>query len=180
MKTFVTADIHFSHSNILKFCPETRPYTDADHMNEEIIKGWNADVGHGDLTYILGDVAFCNANKAVTYLNRLNGRKILISGNHDVKLLKDNKFRECFNEIHVYHEMTWKGHMVCMFHYPIFKAWNRAHYGSVHLHGHLHGGVSGLEDYRARDVGIDAIGSMVVSMDDIVADALTGIIPAHH
>jgi hypothetical protein len=54
------------------------------------------------------------------------------------------------------------------------------HRGSVHLHGHLHGGVSGLEQYRARDVGMDATGQIAVSMDWIVADAMKGEIKGHH
>jgi calcineurin-like phosphoesterase family protein len=69
--------------------------------------------------------------------------------------------------------------MVTMFHYPIAE-WDQMHRGSVHLHGHLHGGVSGLEQYRARDVGMDATGQIAVSMDWIVADAMKGEIKGHH
>ena len=41
MKTFVTSDIHFGHSNILKFNPATRPYKDKDHMIESLVAAWN-------------------------------------------------------------------------------------------------------------------------------------------
>ena len=166
MKTFVTSDLHFSHGNILKFCAETRQYDNVDHMNKEMINEWNFTVSTGDLTYIIGDVAFCNAEKAVQILRSLNGRKILVSGNHDVKLLKDKKFRECFDEIHNYHEIIWAGTLVCMFHYPIYDH-NQASRGSIMLHGHRHGNPHNIPG-RIMDVGMDATGKVVVSLDDIV------------
>ena len=101
MKTFVTSDLHFDHKNIMTFCPRTRSrFSDVNHMNESMMEEWNDTASPEDLTFILGDIAFCNAEKAIAYLKRLNGDKILIKGNHDRKLLKDPGFRACFKEIH--------------------------------------------------------------------------------
>lgn len=178
MNIWGTADLHFDHANILKYNPDTRKFNDVNHMNEEIIRIWNENVAPEDLTYILGDVAFCKPSKAAAYMQRLNGRKILIEGNHDNKLVENAEFRNCFEQIHGYLEINHNGHKVCMMHFPILE-WNQCHRGSIMLHGHLHGNVSGLEHCRVRDVGFDATGNVVSLLDDIVNDALNGEIRSH-
>lgn len=180
MKTYITSDLHFGHVNIKKFCPETRArFPDVQSMTEMMINEWNEIVTNKDTVYILGDVAFCNAEEASKIMRRLNGRKILVEGNHDVKLLKHQSFRECFAEIHKYLEIKYNGTHVVMFHYPIAE-FNRMHHGAVHLHGHLHGNISGMEKYRVRDMGMDATGKIVISMEDAIADAMKGVPKSHH
>jgi calcineurin-like phosphoesterase family protein len=180
MKTWITSDLHFGHKNIMKFCPKTRGhYTDTDVMREDMIRIWNESVSPEDLTYILGDVAFLPAAEAVKIMRRLNGRKILVEGNHDRKMLNDPVFRSCFEEVHKYLWITYAGTQVIMFHYPIAE-WDQMHRGAVHFHGHLHGNTSGLEKYRARDAGCDATGQVVWLMEDAIADALKGEIKGHH
>jgi len=181
MKTFVTSDLHFGHVNIQKFCPNTRGhYRDVNHMNEEMIREWNATVSPEDTTYILGDVAFMSGYEASKIVNRLNGKKILIEGNHDRKTLMDVNFRDAFAEIHKYLWISYNSVQVIMFHYPIAE-WDQMHRGSVHFHGHLHGNTSGLEQYRCRDAGMDAQGGRVVTlMEDLIKDALKGAIKGHH
>ena len=175
MKTWITSDTHFGHSNIMNFCPETRGrFQDKDHMNREMIKIWNAVVGQEDLVYHLGDVSFLNVTETCDIVENLNGRKILITGNHDGKLLKKQRFRDCFEEIHDYLEITHKNKKVILFHYPIHMHWNSSHYGSVHFYGHVHGNQTGLEEYRARDVGFDATGNVVTLLDSIFSEAVEG------
>lgn len=180
MKTWITSDLHFGHANILKFCPTTRAhFGDVETMNNEMVRLWNEQVDANDLVYILGDVAFMPAYKATQIVNRLNGTKILIEGNHDRKALKDHSFRSCFKEIHQYLSINYNGHKIVMSHYP-FLEWDQMHRGSVHFHGHLHGNPTGLENYRIRDMGFDATGKIVSLLDDVIADALTGQIKGHH
>lgn len=181
MTDFVTSDLHFGHTNIMKFCPVTRARfkNDVTYMNEAMIQEWNAVVKQGDHTYILGDVCFAPWEKAVGFLSRLNGTKTLVAGNHDKKLLKSREFRDQFVEIRDYLDISVNGTKVVMFHYPIAE-WDQMHRGAVHLHGHLHGGTSGLESYRARDVGMDASGMIVRKLESVVAEALRGEIKGHH
>ena len=80
-RVFVCADLHFSHTNIIKY--EDRPFNDRDEMDEGLIRNWNSVVTKDDTVYVLGDVAFCGKDKAKSLVQRLNGRKILIMGNHD-------------------------------------------------------------------------------------------------
>ena len=181
MTTWITSDLHFGHTNIMKFCPQSRARynNDVDYMNEEMVLEWNATIAPDDTVYILGDVAFLPAAKAVSIMQRLNGSKILIEGNHDRKLLNDPVFRRCFVEIHQYLCITYEKTRVVMFHFPILE-WDQMHRGAVHFHGHLHGNTSGLEKYRARDMGMDATGSIAITMEQAIADAMTGEIKRHH
>ena len=180
MKTYITSDLHFEHANIKKFCPVTRArFADVTDMRETMIKEWNEIVTAQDTVYILGDVAFCGAEQATAIMQRLNGKKILIEGNHDIKLLKDNSFRKCFAEIHQYLRLNYAGQLIIMCHYP-FAEWDQMHRGSINLHGHLHGNTSGMEKFRCRDMGMDATGRIAVSMEDAIRDAMTGEIKGHH
>lgn len=181
MKTWITSDLHFGHSNIMRFCPRTRGhFRDVEHMNSEMIRIWNESVSPDDTVYILGDVAFTNAERAAAIMLSLNGKKILIKGNHDSKLIKDRRFQNCFAEIHDYLRLVYnKTTLVIMFHYPIYE-WDQMHRGSIHFHGHLHGNQNGMPGSRALDVGYDATGNVVSLMDDMIAQAMKGAIRPHH
>jgi calcineurin-like phosphoesterase family protein len=181
MKTYITGDLHFGHNSIMSFCPVTRERfrNDVNYMNEAMIKEWNDLIGAEDTVYILGDVAFMSGYNASLIVKRLNGIKILVEGNHDRKTLKDFHFRSQFQEVHTYLDISYNGTKVVMFHYPIAE-WDQMHRGSVHLHGHLHGGISGMEKYRCRDVGMDATGMIAVTMEYAIASAMKGEIKGHH
>jgi calcineurin-like phosphoesterase family protein len=165
----------------MKFCPESRARfrDDVAYMNEAMIREWNDLIGVDDTVYILGDVAFLPAEKAVATVRRLIGCKILVEGNHDRKLLQDQDFRNCFEQVHKYLDAQFNETKVVMFHYPIAE-WDQMHRGAVHFHGHLHGGTSSLENYRALDVGMDATGTIAITMERAIAQALKGKIKGHH
>jgi calcineurin-like phosphoesterase family protein len=179
-KTFIGSDWHWSHRKIMEFCPKTRgQFHDVDHMNSEMIRMWNEEVSPEDTVYMVGDIAFCNASTAAGILKQLFGKKILIRGNHDIANLKSEEFCACFDEIHSDLIMTHNKIPVHINHFPLL-GWNRAHYGGVHFYGHLHNNESGLEKYRARNVGFDYTGKIVSNFDDMIQDALTGEIKSHH
>lgn len=177
MKTYITSDLHFGHANIMKFNPATRVYKDVDHMNSEMSRAWNQTVMPDDLVYILGDVAFCNASKATSIVRGLNGRKVLVRGNHDSKLIDHHEFRECFESIHEYLTVNYNGTRVCMFHYPIFDH-DQCSRGSIMLHGHRHGNPTGIPG-RIMDVGVDATGNIVTHLDDIITQ-MQKVSPMNH
>ena len=79
---FFTADLHFGHKNIIRYCD--RPFKDVAQMNSTLIKNYNEVVRPDDTCYILGDLAMgINSLELTKYIRRMNGRKILILGNHD-------------------------------------------------------------------------------------------------
>lgn len=181
MTTWITSDLHLGHGNIKKFCPVSRARFSDDPavMSEQMVLEWNSKVSAEDTVYILGDVAFLPASKAVSYLHRMNGTKILIEGNHDRKLLNDPAFRKCFAEVHQYLRLVYNGTVVIMGHYP-FLEWDQMHRGSLNFFGHLHGGKTNQEHYRCRDVGMDATGEIVITMEDAIASVINNEIKTHH
>lgn len=158
-KIWFSSDLHFDHGNILKFQPDSRPYANIDDMNESAIANHNAVVDPDDTVYILGDTAFCNAEKASRFLRRMNGKKHLIIGNHDRKLLKSKDFVQCFDLIRDYAVVDIKHNgkklKYVLFHFPIYE-WERCHHHARHLYGHVHGkhmpGMIG----KSYDVGMDS------------------------
>jgi calcineurin-like phosphoesterase family protein len=164
---FIGSDFHWGHTNILRYCPESRSRynNDIQYMNETMVQEWNDLVSPDDTVYMLGDIAFMSAQKAYDYVSRCNGNKILITGNHDVKILRDVKFRSCFQSIHSYLEITYKHTKICMFHYPIFDH-NGKNRGSIMLHGHRHGNPHPISG-RIMDVGMDATGQILLPIDTI-------------
>jgi calcineurin-like phosphoesterase family protein len=84
---FFTADTHFNHSNIIHLCG--RPFSNIEQMNETLIRNWNSCINNNDEIYILGDFLFKGSGiEAENTINRLNGKKYLIKGNHD-KFIED-------------------------------------------------------------------------------------------
>jgi calcineurin-like phosphoesterase family protein len=82
MRWFFTADTHFNHANIIDYCD--RPFKSAEHMDREVIRRWNEKVKNGDIVVHLGDFGFLRGEKdQAFYSNQLNGKIILIKGNHD-------------------------------------------------------------------------------------------------
>lgn len=81
MTIFFTSDTHFGHKNIIRY--SDRPFRDVTHMNEMLVHNWNSVVTPADTVYHLGDVALGPIWESLEYINRLNGRKVLVTGNHD-------------------------------------------------------------------------------------------------
>jgi calcineurin-like phosphoesterase family protein len=81
MAVFFVADTHFGHANIIKY--EQRPFKDIDDMTEKLIERWNNAVKKEDTVYVLGDFSWYNKEKTAAITAHLNGRKILVKGNHD-------------------------------------------------------------------------------------------------
>jgi calcineurin-like phosphoesterase family protein len=150
-----TSDTHFYHRNIIKYCPESRgQFSDENEMTEYMISAWNSRVKENDVIFHLGDVAFRNPKNAVDVIERLNGIKILIRGNHDDRFLKHQDFERAWDDIYDYSEIKIDGILVVLFHYPMVE-WKHMQDGSYHLHGHVHGKPLRIEQGRRMDVGVD-------------------------
>ena len=147
---YFTSDTHFHHKNILNFCRSTRLGSNVDEMNELLIEQWNSQVKPYDTVYHLGDFSFASPDKTIEILNRLNGVKHLILGNHDKWVNPHAKL--LLASCTPYQELKYDRTHIVLCHYPIWE-WNRMHYGAIHLHGHVHGGTT--VPGKILDVGID-------------------------
>lgn len=80
--TWLVADTHFGHRNILALEPG-RPGATIEEHDELLIERWNAVVRPDDQVWHLGDVSLSvPVMERVT--PRLNGHKYLVAGNHDL------------------------------------------------------------------------------------------------
>jgi calcineurin-like phosphoesterase family protein len=130
---FLVSDTHFGHAGVCRFTrndgvTKLRPWTDADEMDEAMVKAWNERVRPNDKVYHLGDVVI--NRRALKTLARLNGDKVLIRGNHDI--FPDVEYREYFRELRAYHVMNG----MILSHIPIHPE-SLGRFG-VNIHGHLH------------------------------------------
>lgn len=75
------SDPHFGHRKVIDFCD--RPFTDLDHMHEAFILRYNQVVKPFHTVCWAGDTFFSNLESAREILSRMNGRKLLVRGNHD-------------------------------------------------------------------------------------------------
>lgn len=92
MTTFFTSDTHFGHARIIDLCD--RPFKCVADMNENLVHNWNALVRPDDTVYHLGDVALGPIEDSLGYIQRLNGFKILVVGNHDRMFPPMAKYRD--------------------------------------------------------------------------------------
>lgn len=166
---FFTSDTHFYHANILNF--EDRPYKDVNEMNDEMVKNWNNKVAKNDLVYILGDFSFGTAEETNEIAKRLNGKKILILGNHD-HFIKSHKFdKSAFLEICNYKEIEYSGQRLVMCHFPFASNDTKKFqlYGHIHSNtkDHIHHCPFNLPD-NSYNVGADVNNYTPISIQEIL------------
>lgn len=92
--TFVTSDHHFClwKKRYGRLLEETSVVGDERH-----IELWNSVVGKDDLVLYIGDICDGDESDLKTISALLNGRKILIKGNHDE--LDDKCYKEVFSDV---------------------------------------------------------------------------------
>ena len=133
MKNFYIADWHYGHKNAIGF--DNRPFTSVEQMNEELVRRWNEAVSDEDTVYILGDMFWCNLEVAASVMDMLNGKKVLIKGNHD--RCHHAHFAKKFDRITEYMEIKDGDANIVLCHYPI-PCFKNHYYGWYHLYGHVH------------------------------------------
>jgi calcineurin-like phosphoesterase family protein len=121
------ADLHFGHGNMAI----KRGFTTVEEHDEYIITKWNSVVNKRDITYILGDITM---EKSSPYhlLDRLNGTKKVILGNHD----KPSHVPELLKHVNSVGGMVqYKG--VVLTHCPIHPSELEYRF-PFNVHGHIH------------------------------------------
>ena len=133
---FVISDHHLGHTNSwekfkLSDGSPLRPFTSTEEMNETMIERHNAKVKEQDTVYFLGDVVI--NKKYLELVKRMNGRKILIRGNHDI--FKDEDYRSVgFEQMHGVRVFVDK---FILSHIPLHPDCVSERF-RVNVHGHLH------------------------------------------
>lgn len=142
-------------------------------MNEELIARWNEKIRPEDEVYHIGDFAMTKDNEKVAdILDRLNGTKYLIVGNHEGPALNN---RKKFKWVKEYHELKVKDsdckngvQRIVLFHYAM-RVWRGDYRGTWHLYGHSHGNLPDNEDQLSIDIGVDCHNYYPLSYDEVKA-----------
>lgn len=140
---YYIADTHFFHESLNEQM-DNRGFSSLEEMHEYMIKQWNKKVRRGDDVVILGDFSMGKGVETNEILQRLNGAKYLIEGNHD-KFLNDRKFdKTLFRWIKPYEEVKDNKRKVILSHYPMmfYNGQNRTdsegNPKAYMLYGHVH------------------------------------------
>ena len=162
MSNWYTADTHFGHANIIKYCD--RPFESTDEMDASIIRTISESVDDDDDLWILGDFAFGRQAKTVGYLSRvfdsLPGRKHLVTGNHDYRQTRALPWSSVQDIVQI---KDGDAHLT-LCHFPMLT-WNRARDGALQLFGHVHNDWEGTRN--SVNVGVDVWDFKPVRIEEI-------------
>jgi len=134
-----TSDLHLSHASILKGFRGTI-FKSVEEHNEIITENLLA-IPRGSRLYLLGDLFWkFNSEQIKEFFDKFQKKKIqifIILGNHD-KGASTYKHK-AVKSISYIKEITVEKQPITMCHYPLL-IFNRSHYSSINLYGHIHKG----------------------------------------
>lgn len=152
MTVWFTSDTHFCHQKVAG----TRGFEHTSDHDRAIVTRWNAFVRPDDIVWLLGDVGIAKSDGDILYwVSKLNGRKQLITGNHDSVHPGNRNARkhqrqwlEVFESVQPFAKASVCGNDFLMSHFPYEgdrpdraergNQWRLRDEGMPLLHGHLH------------------------------------------
>lgn len=169
MSIFYTADLHFGHMGVIGF--DHRPFFGVQDMDCKLIHQWNKKVNEDDHVYVIGDFAFHNEKGEEWYLQRLKGRKHLVIGNHDKRLLENAVAMAYFESVGKMMHVSDQGTEICLCHFPMAE-WNGYYKGHTHIYGHIHASRSETFQYmRTKEHALNA-GCMINGYEPVTLQEL--------
>ena len=167
-----TSDTHFGHKRVAEL-RGWRPES-VDGYNETLIQRWNATVMPEDTVWHLGDVGF--GRGLLQLVQRLNGTKHLVSGNHDEVWPGHRSAHQAqptwlsaFRTVQPFAKIRVGDEMVLLSHFPYagggdhtdverFTQFRLQDEGMWLFHGHTHSTerITGVNGSRQLHVGLDA------------------------
>lgn len=180
-KLYFTADWHIGHQNVLKF--DNRPYPDLQTMHEALIKNFNMLVPNHGITIFAGDMGLCSNGLLKSIMDKLNGTKVLVRGNHDGNMY--SMYAAGFDVVTDKFQFNIGQNIVTVTHCPLQgimredttnmvgaipgdnwhkETWHKdkfsiEDFGQFHLHGHIHSPNKGKSKKildRQMDIGVPA------------------------
>lgn len=171
-----TADVHHGHPKIINICnrpiylnadeeklftPEQKTLKNKEYKNlldtkhtewlvKEVINKW---VGKKHTLYFGGDLSMAKKTAAEKFIDRLNGNKFLILGNHDNNIKNSTRFSQITQRKNFNYSRFGINIHIVLDHFPL-ASWERKVHGSWHLYGHVHGRLN-FPNSLCFDIGID-------------------------
>lgn len=174
MNIFFISDTHYGHENACTLFKREdgsplRAFSCAAECDQFQEEQWNKTVRPSDKVYHLGDITM--AKKHLPILDRLNGEKVLIRGNHDTE--KATVYLKYFKDVRGSHQFDG----MLLTHIPVHPE-SLARWG-VNIHGHLHANRvmvpeceyspcgSQIPDSRYFNVSVEQINYTPISIEEI-------------
>lgn len=148
--TWFSSDTHLLHAMVARL----RGFDSSEEHDEAIIASWNKAVRPDDLVWHLGDVGLGNETRVLEQAARLNGRKQLITGNHDPcwpghrdARKHQRRWLEVFESVQAFARIRLDGRVVLLSHMPYegdhvgedrHTQFRLRDEGTWLLHGHTH------------------------------------------
>lgn len=171
---YFTSDLHFNHNK--SFLYASRGFDSVEDMNTAIISNWNRVVDADDVVYVLGDLMLGDLNKGLECMRALNGKIVVVRGNHDTdsrieayRTQLDNVIEVCdakylkYGKYHFY-----------LTHFPCLTSnleKESLSQGTLNLSGHTHSSKKFFYDLPyVYNVACDAHDCTPVSVDEIIQD----------
>lgn len=145
-----SSDTHFLH----KLVAGHRGFAGSLEHDEAVIDRWNATVRPDDLVWHLGDVGLGNETGILNLAAHLNGRKQLVTGNHDAcwpghrdARKHQRRWLEIFESVQAFARIRLDGRVVLLSHMPYegdhvgedrHTQFRLRDEGAWLLHGHTH------------------------------------------
>jgi calcineurin-like phosphoesterase family protein len=162
------SDTHFQHAGILTFKDvngdPVRTFSSVEEMDEHMVERWNSVVKPGDKIYHLGDVFFGSKQTFIPLWKRLNGKKVLILGNHDDALFFATN--ALVQKIVVWRTFPQFG--IIATHIPLHEGscfQHRANIEALNVHGHLHEKPN--PSPRHRNISVERINYTPINVEEL-------------
>ena len=161
-KNFAISDPHFGHAGIITFKTNdggrVREFDSVEQMDETMVENWNGVVRPVDRIYVLGDIVM--NRRCLPIFDRLNGKKVLIKGNHDIFKLKD--YLPYFDDIRAY--KVFPKSRIILSHIPIHPC--QMERFKLNIHGHIH--TNQLDDDQYMNICVEKINYTPIDLAKIL------------
>lgn len=130
---WLTADLHLGENRLDLM---GRPFKSTEEHDKTIINNHNSLVSPDDMVVVVGDAVYQKSPESLPLIGKMNGRKILIRGNHDA-VFTDEQLKPYFSTIvkdGSGMEMSIGGVSCWVTHYPTTGKKDK-----FNIVGHIHG-----------------------------------------
>lgn len=174
MNIWISSDYHFNHDK--EFIWKARGFESVEEMNETIVKKNNECVAPEDTLIICGDLMLGGADKleeGLALLNRMNGLKLVVGGNHDTPNRREAYLRTGIPVFDAY-AFTYRKYHFYASHYPTLTGnleKESLKQVTCNLFGHTHQTSNFYNEIPFMyHVGVDSHECYPVLLDDVIKE----------
>lgn len=174
LNIYVSSDYHLNHDK--EFIWKARGFDSVEEMNEAIITRNNELVSPDDTLIICGDLMLGgseNLEKGIEMLNCMNGKKLIVGGNHDTRARREAYLKENIPVFDAY-AFTYRKYHFYASHYPTLTGnleQESLKQVTCNLFGHTHQTTNFYNEIPfIYHVGVDSHNCYPVHLDTVIED----------